>query len=166
MSIWAAVKHALNSTLGTSDFKSLDKLITEQTRMVASDTPYITLPDINLPITLVNQIQTINAPTKIKMTRGGTCRFTGTVGRTTYTKMSFQFSILNGSSVVYYVSQAVNSGSGSESFSADISFKPGDIISFQLLGLNNTSSSNARSVYVTDFKLCGTVEHNVLEVLE
>lgn len=35
MSIWAGIKHALNSTLGTEDFKPLDKLLTEPNGVVA-----------------------------------------------------------------------------------------------------------------------------------
>lgn len=37
MGIWAGIKHALNSTLGTSEFKSLDKIIEGQRSLAASD---------------------------------------------------------------------------------------------------------------------------------
>jgi hypothetical protein len=37
MGIWVGIKRALNSTLGTSTFKPLDKIILDNTRIVASD---------------------------------------------------------------------------------------------------------------------------------
>lgn len=37
MGIWAEVKHAINSTLGTNDFKSLDKIIKGQRTYAASN---------------------------------------------------------------------------------------------------------------------------------
>lgn len=37
MGIWTGIKHALNSTLGTENFKPLDKIIEGQKRFVASD---------------------------------------------------------------------------------------------------------------------------------
>lgn len=45
MSIWAGIKHALNSTLGTSDFKPLDQLIIGERAFVASDTAYSVMLD-------------------------------------------------------------------------------------------------------------------------
>lgn len=38
--MWAGIKHALNSTLGTSNFKPLDQLIAEERDLVASDNLY------------------------------------------------------------------------------------------------------------------------------
>lgn len=37
MGIWAGIKHALNSTLGTDDFKPLDEIIRGQRTLAASD---------------------------------------------------------------------------------------------------------------------------------
>lgn len=37
MGLWAGIKHALNSTLGTEDFMPLDKLIKGQRTLAASD---------------------------------------------------------------------------------------------------------------------------------
>ena len=45
MSIWSEIKHALNSTLGTSEFKPLDKLIRfEGKRLAVSDTTFLKIP--------------------------------------------------------------------------------------------------------------------------
>ena len=38
--MWAGIKKALNSTLGTSEFKPLDQLIAEERNLVASDNLY------------------------------------------------------------------------------------------------------------------------------
>ena len=40
MGIWAGIKHALNSTLGTSEFQSLDKIILGQKGLKASQNLY------------------------------------------------------------------------------------------------------------------------------
>lgn len=40
MGFWSGIKYALNSTLGTSDFESLDKIIKGQKSLVASDNLY------------------------------------------------------------------------------------------------------------------------------
>ena len=37
MGIWTGIKHAINSTLGTADFKPLDKIIEGQRTLAASD---------------------------------------------------------------------------------------------------------------------------------
>lgn len=37
MGFWAGIKHAINSTLGTADFKPLDKIIEGQRTLAASD---------------------------------------------------------------------------------------------------------------------------------
>lgn len=43
MSIWKEIKKAINSTLGTSDFKPLDQIITDGKGLVASDNLYYRL---------------------------------------------------------------------------------------------------------------------------
>ena len=40
MSLWAGIKYALNSTLGTNDFEPLDKMILGQKQLLASDNVY------------------------------------------------------------------------------------------------------------------------------
>ena len=71
MGIWAEIKYALNSTLGTDDFKPLDKLIRDSYYVYASDDLLKTLYDetfdgsnTDVPLTTIG---TIGLPGTIKL---------------------------------------------------------------------------------------------------
>ncbi len=159
--------NTINTTVNTINTKvqSLDKLIEAQTRMVASDAPYVVITGGSVVTEPVNTEVSLTLPTKIKMTRPGTARFTGVLRRTTYTKMRGAIIIYKNGAEVYRDSYAPEFGTGSDTFTVDLSFVPGDIFSFKITGLNNTSSSNSRSVSVESINLNGTIEHNVCEII-
>ena len=159
--------NTINTTVNTINTKvqSFDKLIEAQTRMVASDAPYVVITGGSVVTEPVNTEVSLTLPTKIKMTRPGTARFTGVLRRTTYTKMRGAIIIYKNGAEVYRDSYAPEFGTGSDTFTVDLSFVPGDIFSFKITGLNNTSSSNSRSVSVESINLNGTIEHNVCEII-
>lgn len=164
MSIWAGIKYALNSTLGTSNFKSLDKLITEQTRVVASDTYYASLNGGTVGTPTAGTEEVLNLPQKIKMTRPGSMRFKGTLTRSSFRKMTVSFFIYKNGAEVYKYTQDADYGTGSDTFSADVSFSAGDVLSFKLTGLSSTGGTTWK-VSVDGFTMNGTVEHNVFEIV-
>ncbi len=83
MGLWAGIKHALNSTLGTSDFKPLDKLISEKIDGVR------TLGASDATIIVVGSGSASNSTTHLlqfKANVSGSMRLMGTatVGRSDY----------------------------------------------------------------------------------
>ena len=58
MGIWAGIKHALNSTLGTDDFKPLDKQITDRIGLIPDDTQIYTRQDLG---TITSSIILLNS---------------------------------------------------------------------------------------------------------
>ena len=192
MSVWAGIKHALNSTLGTSNFKSLDKIIDEskddiiselgvgqtrliqdigdiveeQTRIVASDDAYATIDGGSVETKPVNTEVSYTLPKKLKMRRPGSLRISGTLSRTNSSKMRGGVAVLvNGVEADnYYRSDEV--GTNSDKFSMDVSFSAGDIISFKVYGTNTASTTDTRKVSVSQLTLTGTVINNVHEVVQ
>lgn len=71
MSIWAGIKYALNSTVGTKNFKPLDKLLKDVDGLVASDNLYqIVSQNENLRIT----DGVFEMPKKIKVNANGSIK--------------------------------------------------------------------------------------------
>lgn len=191
MSFWAGIKHALNSTLGTSNFKPLDTIIKEQingiadeltggqtgvvhdinelivgqTRMVASDTLYSALEGVTVELPTVNVAASKELPQKIRMTRSGTVRFKGELYRNPATKIKGTFFIYKNGAEVFNFSKAADYGANTEVFSADVTFVPGDVFSFKVTGTNTQSATNTRTVAITNFTMNGDIEHNIYEIV-
>lgn len=113
MGIWAGIKHALNSTLGTSDFKPLDELIADKIAKIvsgkslaASDTTYKTLSSSAVSVEVEtlseNYVKlgnsfTVNAPGSIRIIASVTNpRYTDDMG-TSYTTQNAKIYIVKGS---------------------------------------------------------------------
>ena len=163
MGLWAGIKYALNSTLGTADFKPLDKLlndlIVEQTRMVASDDLYCSLE--NATVTgAMGVTTTLVHPQKLKMTRNGTVRFKGTLTRQNTNSTRGYFRIYKNGEQVYEWYRDWETGDYAETFSVDVSFAQNDVLSFELIVYAATSGAT-RYLMVTDFAMYGTIENNV-----
>ena len=74
MSIWAEIKKALNSTLGTSYHKPLDELIFRGKTFVASEQE--TLYDFDIGEVRLNVVDSIfEVPQRIRFYNGGTVNF-------------------------------------------------------------------------------------------
>lgn len=160
--------NTINTTVNTINTKvqSLDKLIEAQTRIVASDDAYATLSGAGSVVAQpVNTEVSYTLPNKLKMTRGGSIRVGGTLGRSNYAKMRGTFiALVNGVEAARF-SCGVDSGSNSEDFTIDVPFEAGDVISFKLTGVNTASTTNTRKVSISDLTLTGTVINNVHDVI-
>lgn len=76
MGIWTGIKHALNSTLGTSDFQSIDKMILGTKGLVESDNLYLNT-GINESFTATLQsteAKTLKTSSAIKINWNGSIR--------------------------------------------------------------------------------------------
>ena len=151
------------NTINTN-VKALDKSIEAQTRIVASDTKYAGLNSATLSVPSKNVESVLNLPQKIKMTRMGSIRFKGVLGRALPGQMKISFFIYKNGAEAYKYTQNIGAGTTEETFSTDISFVAGDVISFKLTGTCNDAISSAY-VYLNNFTMNGTIEHNVFEIV-
>lgn len=152
------------TTSVNTNVKSLGKLIEAQTRIVASDTYYASLNGATLSVPSQNVERVLNLPQKIKMTRMGSIRFKGVLGRALKGETKISFFIYKNDIEVYRYTKDANVGATEETFSTDILFEIGDVISFKLAGISTYTNPSA-NVYLINFTMNGTIEHNVFEVV-
>ena len=162
MSIWAGIKHALNTTLGTTNFKPLDRQIVEQMRMIPSDTTYHSLDGYSHAFTTINTQDTVTFPQKVKMTRYGIARFKGVLERNQTKFVSATFYIYKNGAEVFKIERTTGSDETESAFSTDIAFEPNDVFTFKLSG-KSTDNTYTRRMGISSFALCGTIEHNFIE---
>ena len=155
-------KFAINRTLGTDNFKPLDAMITNQLRMVASNDLYSTLKAYEIVEVSAGEEGTVVLP-GIKMIRAGTARFMATLRRSSTRYIRGSFSIYKNNTPVYTWYKNWESGDAEESISTDISFNAYDILSFELYA---KSADRAGSLSLTNLTMCGTIVHNIYEVIE
>lgn len=160
MGFWTGIKRALNSTLGTANFKPLDKWITEQTRMIVSDDVYENLADFVLSAEAHSTVQGYH-PAKLKMSRVGTFRVSGKTSLLNHEDLKF-IVYKNGSE--YY--SAIMSGdvSAYPSINVDVPFLVGDEIAFYFGFTNYTNIK--RNFVLSEFQIKGKIINNIYEVIE
>lgn len=143
MGIWAGIKYALNSTLGTSGFKSLDKLIIET---VKEYNRYVLIPseDVISEIdtqTVVSTTTLQEASSHFKMKTSGSFK----IGMTWHTSSGSGYSrtlniYKNSELIVTLTPNATGTDSVTYTVPNEIFCKEDDIISFAFK--NNSSSAN------------------------
>ena len=156
MSIWAGIKYGVNSTLGTSDFKPLDKMYKDSLVLVATTNP----------ITGSLILQTNNRH-KGSVTIGG---YGGVVNvhirivpRRTSTACSGIFGISKNNNL--YVSQRIGTTSTDGQYALideyiPISVSPGDVIT---VTSSNYQTSNGNDAFTDNngtWCLCGSLGHD------
>lgn len=121
---WAEIKHAVNSTIGTDEFKSLDKIFEGNWRLIASDNAYIS---ITPGYTSNSSYNTYTISNSFKTNVNGTAKFTADA--IFYDDATYSFNlIING------VKVASHERSGTEdaklTFSVEHYISVGDVITF------------------------------------
>ena len=139
MGFWAEIKHAINSTIGTNKFKPLNEIIHdlywEGRELVVSDELYKRLWSGTqaFPVSSSNQQADMSI---IKFTTDGSISIRGTFNNNkAYLKISIN-------DVVKF------STSSDGDFSADITYKSGDVL--RLYSRYDTNASGSQSCSVTD----------------
>ena len=169
MSIWAGIKHALNSTLGTKDFKPLDKIISNdfknQWSMYASDDIYYPLSNLTGAV-YRGESEWFYYPQKFKMNCNGSVRIKGDFfsGLNREGAMA-QFAIFkNADFVTYYTISKLEEAT----VYYDLNFKQGDIISFGLYASLGSSAdwTSAYNPRVKNFSLNGTLVNSAFELIQ
>ena len=156
MGIWKEIKYALNSTLGTKDFKPLDELIIQQTKMVVSDEVYETFENFRFEVEKEGSL-TLTYPQKLVMTRYGELKLTGILYRGIAGYVTAEFSVVKNGEVIFSFKKNRNSGDREEAFSTIIPFEPNDTIVISVYG-HNTSTSTEYDVGVSNMKIYGTLK--------
>lgn len=150
MSIWAEVKKALNSTIGTSNFKPLNELYLDSRYMYASDN------------TIVHTIATSGSDglflTKIKINIPGSYRIKAFVdGVVHYVLKSTIYVEKNGIVIASSPTLTVATGSDTSGVtSCDFTANSGDIINVKVLTYEG-SGGNPRYGYGRNREICGTI---------
>lgn len=163
MGIWSVVGRAINKTLGTKDFMSLDEIIRNQYRFVPSDEVYEPFESLNIYVTEDIPEKEKVHPKKIKILNPGTLRFCGNVYRSSAWTSKFTFSIIKNGNTVYQLSKDMEDYNTDELknsyFKTDISCDFGDVIYFKLEAGSNGYANT--SVTLQEFTLQGTVVNNI-----
>lgn len=122
---WAEVKHALNSTVGTGDFESLDEIFKGNWRFVSSDILYKTAP---ASYTSSGGTYTIGNTFTAKANGVVTFRLSGV--ETTST--NFTFYVYRNGSTTPAASGTNTTSSASRSYTADCEVNKGDVFTFDI----------------------------------
>lgn len=145
MSIWGEIKHALNSTLGTADFKPLNEIVMQTKDLAASDYLYKVINNNevkkeHIPTGTWTTIATMtmhrNGSARIKFDMTSSVRYGGvkiaTPSGSTYINASDE-------TTAGWVSQSIN-----------ISFSKGDTIQISI----GNDSSRTPTISVKNMQLC------------
>ena len=157
MSIWKEIKYALNKSLGTKDFKPLDELIIQQTKMVVSDDVYETFEDWEFAVPPEEGI-TKTYPIQLSMTRYGEMQLIGDMYRSNEVWGRAVLRVYHNDAEIYSLSKNAGSGENSTSFNITINFKPNDKIRLELYGKNTRSSLYDYDFGIHNLKTLGTLK--------
>lgn len=146
MGFWSGIKHALNSTLGTTNFEPLDTIIKGQKRIVASDTPLVIYVNENLPISSGN----VKDLGSFVPSVGGTCRMN--INATTSGTNAIE--IYKNGSLIHNISFSTSIDEYKD-FSFDFNIEKGAIYLFKA----RCSSGYAS---IAQVKLCGSTIDSAL----
>ena len=177
MSIWSGIKTALNSTLGTSEFKPLDKLIRfEGKNLVVSDTaflkPSITAKEISTDYGNQTSGKVVDVIT-IKPRVSGSVRMVGgvTIYSTTANTPTYANIVVYVNGVQKYdFSKNYTFASGSTYLSTtitgDIAFNAGDTVSLKFkVRLGSSSDTSLGRATLSSIQFNAITTDNLIEVV-
>ena len=150
MGIWAEIKHAINSTLGTEDFKSLDKIIRSMRSLQASDDVYMNLIPLSISSVSYGKTQTFTSSQSLTAYSSGSLKlkYDYTVPTTGDSGRSNKLNILINNEVVstYNLSTSATSSNLTQT-TDEIFYNMGDKISFnvEVTGGNNSTFTTSCS---------------------
>lgn len=150
MEFWSGIKYALNSTLGTSDFQSIDKMILGTKGLVESDNLYLNT-GINESFTATlqsNEVKTLKTSSTIKINWNGSIRLDFVANSNQGSNRTY-VKIYKNDSDIY--SQNIG---GTFNGSTSITVRKGDVIKIGfLLQLGNVAEALNFNVSVSDVKI-------------
>ena len=171
MGIWAGIKYALNSTLGTNYFQPLDQQIRNNKILMASNELYATLPTEFSKLGYGHNVSANNPKselyrTSIKMDNDGSFKIG--IDRLAINSSSREylgFNILkNNETVQEYIKEDM----GESNFTSNaINFNRGDVITFvfYLQWAGRDVNDNNTIYEASDIKLLGTFKESVFSYM-
>lgn len=169
MSFWAAIKYALNSTIGTNEFEPLDEIIRNNKILMASDEEYAVLStsfNENVQTTTSKPLVNILSK-KIKMNNSGSLKikFSGTI----YLIDSYPNAVLNLEIYKNNINLAgfsITSLGGYTRTSNEITFMRGDVIEIKAYVDGTTYPYETYAQYVNgDTKVLGTLKESIFSYI-
>ena len=160
----AITKYAINSSLGTENFKPLDVQIAEQVRLIPSDEIYQSFERFEAPTPPKTYDNEFVLPYKLKMTRKGTARFKVVINTGAIRNTYGTFTILKNNVAIKTTNFTNEFGDYLFNFSVDGIFNIGDVFTFKLVASN--SHYEMRSDMFVDINLCGTLKQDIFDFVE
>lgn len=142
MSIWKEIKRAMNSTLGTSNFKPLDQIITESKGLAASDNPYYSLGSYSVrngTTTLLTATMNVNGTVRVKGTSSGFS-----------SSETVTLRIYKNSSETQTITWR-----GDQTQYADVAFSANDVLRIDVVATSTTGHTLAVGLYATPTDMSG-----------
>lgn len=163
MSIWAAIKYAINSTLGKSNFEPLDKLIKNQKTLYASNDDYAVLYETEVSKTIdANSKKEHPLPISITMRGAGSFRLSYKHSSSTSAYINLKV-IKNGEDITQDQKKHPSSTSYLTTTTSDYIFEDGDVFTFEYL---YQPGSSEYEIAYKSLTLKGTIRENVFELKE
>jgi hypothetical protein len=172
MGIWAEIKHALNSTLGTSEFQPLDKLIRyEGKSLIPSSNVFKTVSAETLSVTITNG--STSSPSvnigSIRSKIGGTVTVRAnmdiTYGQNTTTYGKVSVYVNNVLKTTVTLTKATDTLTTSGLPTALVSFQANDVISFKLSGSSSWEVTNSTTITCRNVSILADTVDNVIDIL-
>lgn len=134
--MWAGIKHALNSTLGTKDFQPLDKLYYKGKSLVASDNLYMYI--INSRIT-VDRDSSYTVPEKLVMKNAGSIKLRAEMSY--YSTPRLKVNIYVNSSLRLELTRTDEATNTTDVVSGQLKYNAGDVVTFKIVNTYTASGS-------------------------
>lgn len=137
---WAEIKHAINSSLGTDDFKPLNELINGTKGLVASDNLYMNLVTSNIS---VSSRDTYTIPINVNINWNGSFRLSGVF----YTNTNYRgkLEVYKNNVLVDTITATADS---TTKISADFMCNKGDIFTLTINNTNISVMTNLRNLAI------------------
>lgn len=152
---WAKIKKAINSTLGTSEFKPLDEIIKGQKSLLVSDNLYYSFPTLTFEnVTSGENNRVVKDVMKFKCP--GSCRIE--IG-------SFSLDATSTSQVnaIVYINGINRCSLWGSTLSTELTFNEGDILS---IGLSQIINGEKYTATVNNMKIyADIVDNSAIELL-
>ena len=160
MSIWAEIKHALNSTLGTNDFEPLNELFFKNKALNASENLYYI---IQSGWARVEEGETYKIPKSIKMYNSGSITIKSGLNGPDYDRYTYLNIYINN---VLYKQLSAYQTSSMEEVSTTVSFNAGDVITFEIF-VQRVGASFTRYGEFGNLRICADmVDTSAMKIQE
>jgi len=162
MSIWAAIKYAINSTLGTLNFEPLDKLIKNQKTLYATEDFYTRLygAEVTIEVEELGHIEKNDIPISITMRGAGSFKLSYEVKGSSNARA--KLIVIKNGEIITLDDINTPSSAYAEIYTSDCVYSDGDVFSFQYQA--SSRADGVQKIYFKNLNLNGKITENVFEL--